>query len=232
MWFATGSTVIVSLLGSVWAMWYEPICVVDVSIISFLNIWGVFLNVVTWFTLDLVLYLCVTFIVFLVSLFSCCFTFGITWCIGTGVPAFIFSNLYFGDFSIFYVTVKSWLLVGKNISGFLLVYLVGFHMGMPLLWEPSEVMHCWMDLIAVHFSFGFLPGSLIGVSFGLPPRLETSEVLLEGLLSWIFFLGSSMLTCVHFLILLKVLQVLDSVVHTLYLVRHDKFHPWKTSVVY
>ena len=41
-----------------------------------------------------------------------------------------------------------------------------------------------------------------------------------------------MLTCVHALILLKGLQVLDSVGHRLDLVRHDKLHPWKISVTY
>ena len=41
-----------------------------------------------------------------------------------------------------------------------------------------------------------------------------------------------MLPCVHALILLKVLYVMYSVVHRLDLVRYDKLHPWKTSVVY
>ena len=41
-----------------------------------------------------------------------------------------------------------------------------------------------------------------------------------------------MITCIHTLILLKLLQVLGSVVHRLDLVRHDKLHPWKTSVAY
>ena len=41
-----------------------------------------------------------------------------------------------------------------------------------------------------------------------------------------------MLPCVHALILLKGLQVLDSIVRILYLVRHDKLHLWKTSVAY
>ena len=41
-----------------------------------------------------------------------------------------------------------------------------------------------------------------------------------------------MLTFVHALILLKGFQVLGSVVHRLDLVKHDKFHPWKTSVSY
>ena len=41
-----------------------------------------------------------------------------------------------------------------------------------------------------------------------------------------------MLPCVHALILLKVLQFMDYVVHILDLVRHDKLHPWKTCVAY
>ena len=39
-----------------------------------------------------------------------------------------------------------------------------------------------------------------------------------------------MLPCAHALILLKGLQVLDSVLYRLDLVRHDKLHPCKTSV--
>ena len=48
----------------------------------------------------------------------------------------------------------------------------------------------------------------------------------------IYRLGSSMLPCVHDLILLKGLQVLYSVVHRLDIVWRDKLHPWKTSVAY
>ena len=93
-------------------------------------------------------------------------------------------------------------------------------------------MHWWLDLMDVPFSFGFLPGSFIGVSFGLPPWLAPLEVLLGVLLFWIYRLWSSMLPCVHALILLKGLKVMDSVVHRLDLVWRDKLHPWKTSVVY
>ena len=93
-------------------------------------------------------------------------------------------------------------------------------------------MHLWLDLITVTFSFGFLPGSFLGVSFGLPPWLAPSEVLLGGLLLWIYRLGHSMLTCVHYLILLKGLHVLYSVVHRLDIVRNDKMHPWEIYVAY
>ena len=41
-----------------------------------------------------------------------------------------------------------------------------------------------------------------------------------------------MIPFVDALILQKGLPVLDSVVHILDLVRHDKLHPWKTSVAY
>ena len=36
--------------------------------------------------------------------------------------------------------------------------------------------------------------------------------------------------CIHFLLLLEGLLVLDSVVHILNPVRHEKLYPWKTSV--
>ena len=41
-----------------------------------------------------------------------------------------------------------------------------------------------------------------------------------------------MIPCAHALILLKGLQVLNSVVHRLDLLRNDKLHPWKISVAY
>ena len=41
-----------------------------------------------------------------------------------------------------------------------------------------------------------------------------------------------MLPCVHALILLKGLKVLDYAVHRFDLVRHDKLNPWKTSVAF
>ena len=100
------------ILGSVLEMTSDNIFVVDVSVIYFLNIWGVLLNFVTWFNLDLVLYLCVPFLALLMSLFYCCFPSGITWGIGSDVSAFMISNIIFGNFSLFGVTVKCWLLIG------------------------------------------------------------------------------------------------------------------------
>ena len=46
IWFDSGFTVIESLLGYVQAMYYVHICVFNVSIMSILNVLGVFLNVV------------------------------------------------------------------------------------------------------------------------------------------------------------------------------------------
>ena len=42
-------------------------------------------------------------------------------------------------------------------------------MGMHIKWAPSEVMNWGLALITVPFSFELLPGSLIGVYFGLHP---------------------------------------------------------------
>ena len=68
---------------------------------------GVFLNVVTLFTLDLV-----PFLAIMMSLFPCFSTSGITWDCGSGVSAFSFTNIIFGDVQIFGVTDKFWLLIG------------------------------------------------------------------------------------------------------------------------
>ena len=77
----------------------------------------------------------------------------------------------------------------EKIINFLLGSLVVAHMDMPIQYTPSEVLHWWMALTCICFSFGFLLGSLLGVSFGLPPWLAPSKVLLGGLISWIFPLG-------------------------------------------
>ena len=141
----------------------------------------------------------------------------ITWDIGSGISSFIFPNLIIGNFSLLGATVKCWLLIGwKNIVIFL-GSLVGVHLVMPQKYAPSEVLHCWVYLITLLFSFGFPPGSFIGVSFGISPWLSPSEVLLGVLIFWIYRLGSSMIPCVHTLILLKGLHVLDYVSHRLYI---------------
>ena len=72
MWYANGSTVIIYFFGVYESNVVVPICVYNVSVVSILNILGVFLNVVTWLTLlvlDLVLYLCVPVPAILMSLF-------------------------------------------------------------------------------------------------------------------------------------------------------------------
>ena len=82
------------------------------SVISILEILGVFLNFVTWLTLDLALYMCVIFLSLMMSLFTCFKSSEIIWGIGTGVSAFIFQNIILGIFSIFGLSIKSWLLTG------------------------------------------------------------------------------------------------------------------------
>ena len=93
-------------------MYSETICDFVLSVISILNILGEFSNVVTWLTLDLILYLCVPFLVLLMSRISFIYSSGITWGSGTDLSAFIFPNIILGNISIFGVTVKSWLLIG------------------------------------------------------------------------------------------------------------------------
>ena len=149
---------------------------------------------------------------------------------GSGVSAFIFPNLILGHFSHFGVTVKCWLLIGCKKYRFLFGSMVGVYLVMTIQYATSEVLNWWLDLFAVPFSFELLPGSLLGVSFGLPPWLAPSKVLLGCLLFWIYRLGFPMIPCVHALILLKGLQVLYYIVHRIDLVRHGKLYPWKTSV--
>ena len=94
---------------------------------------GVLLNVVTWLTLDLVLYLYVPFLAIILSLFPCFSTSGITQYCGSGVSTFIFPNLNFGNLKCFGVTVKSCVLVDWEKSSFLLLGSpVGVNMDLPL----------------------------------------------------------------------------------------------------
>ena len=93
---------------------------------------------------------------------------------------FYFSTLIFGHFSLFGVTFKCWLLIGwkNNVffawfsgwssSGY--AYTIGTLRGSALV----------VGFFSVPFLFGFLPSSFLGVSFGLPPWLLLSEVLLGG----------------------------------------------------
>ena len=104
------------------------------SATSILNIFGAFLNIVTWLTilvLDLVLFLCFPFLSIMIS-FLCGFsTPGITWGCSSCVSSFP-SIIIFGNFSFFGVTVKFLLLIGKKNGSFLLDLLVVFPLGIPL----------------------------------------------------------------------------------------------------
>ena len=97
-----------------------------------------------------------------------------------------------------------------NFGGSVLV--TGFDWGVIFILVPS-----WL----IYWSL-FWPTSLTGTLGGTA----------RGLLFWIYCLGSSMLPCVHAIILLKGLQVMHSIVNRRYLVWRDKFHPWKISVAY
>ena len=157
--------------------------------------------------------------IILVCAFSCpsdntiflFFPSGVIWGNGTGVSAFIFPIIFFGDFSL--LPVKYWLLIGWKYYQIFIGSLVGVHTGMLLQYTPLQVLHWWLDLITMSFSFWFLPGSLLRVFFGLPTCLAPLEVLLGFLLFWVYWIGYSMLPCVHTLISQKVLQVLDSVLY-------------------
>ena len=80
------------------------------------------------------------------------------------------------------------------------------------------------------FSFGFFLGSPVWVFPGMPPWLAPLEVLLGGLLFWIFMLLISMPPCVYFLVWLLGFLVLDSIVHKLNPVCHELLHLWRTFV--
>ena len=64
----------------------------------------------------------------------------------------------------------------------------------------------------------------------MPPWLVPSGVRLGGSIFWIFLLGSSMPPCVHFIFLLVVFIVLDSVVNKSNPVWHEMLHLWRTSM--
>ena len=75
------------------------------STVSIVNMLGAFLNVFTWLNLlviDLVLYLCVTFLFTLMSLFCGLSTYGITWGCSSGLSAFYFSSSNFWQLSYFW----------------------------------------------------------------------------------------------------------------------------------
>ena len=201
-------------------------CVFIFSVASTWNILGAFLKVGRWFTLlllDLVLYLCVLVLYTMVSFFGVLSTFGITWFWASGVSAFIFSISFFGNFIFLGVTADfSWL--DFVFDGWTCWSSYGYASTIGNLGDSALVM----DFIGMRFSFGFLLGSPVGVFLGMPPWLATSEILLGRFIFQIFSLGISMLPCVHLIVLLVGLLVLDSVVHKLNTVRHELLHPWRT----
>ena len=62
----------------------------------------------------------------------------------------------------------------------------------------------------------------------MPPWMAPSEVLLGGLLFWIFLLGILMLPFVNLIVWLVVFLLMDYVVHKLNLMRHELLHLWST----
>ena len=111
-------------------MYSETICEFSVTVTSISNILGEFLNVVTWLTLDLVLYLCVPFLALLMSIFAC-FSPQVSHGEVVLVYPLLFFKSHFWKSPIFGVTVKSWLLIGWKNSIFL-GSLVGVHLGIPI----------------------------------------------------------------------------------------------------
>ena len=80
-----------------------------------------------------------------------------------------------------------------------------------------------MALIGMEFSFVFFLGGPFGVYLG-------KRYCWGGLIVWICTLGSSMSPCVHFLVWLVGLLVMNSVLHKLNPVRHEIFHLWNKYV--
>ena len=84
-----------------------------------------------------------------------------------------------------------------------------------------------MDLIGMHFSFGFFLGSPVGVIPGTPQWMAPLEVLLGGFLLWIFLLKISMIPFVDFLILIMGLLGLDYILHKWNHVCCELLHLWR-----
>ena len=91
-------------------------------------------------------------------------------------------------------------------------------------------MNWWMVLFGMHFLVVLFLGSPLWVSLVLSTWLAPSEVLMGGWLCLIFPLGSSMPPCAHFLVWILDSLVLDSVVHKLNPVQHERLHLWMTSL--
>ena len=84
-----------------------------------------------------------------------------------------------------------------------------------------------MDLIGMHFSFGFFLGSPVGVIPGTPQRMAPLEILLGGFLLWIFLLKISMIPFVDFLIFIMGLLGLDYILHKWNHVCRELLHLWR-----
>ena len=140
------------------------------------------------------------------------------------------SILIFGTFSFFGVTVKFLILIGQKndryFSGFNGWSSYGYASTIGTLIFSSLVN----SFIRIHFSFGLFLGSPIWVSLGILPWLAPLEVLLGGCTFWMFMVGSSIPPCAHLLVWLVGSLVLDSLVHKLNLMRHEKLNPWRTSL--
>ena len=179
MCFTTGSTLIISFLGSILALKSEPICVVDVSFISFLNIWDVFFKVVTRFTLDLVLYLCVPFLALMMTLFHCFFP---LWSHGAVVlvyPLLFFQISFLVLFHFYQLNAGFWLAekkigvfdwsTGWSSSGY--APIKGVLRGSALLnILDCGVLFIWVPSWLISWSFlwlTFLTGTLWGISGGV-----------------------------------------------------------------
>ena len=88
------------------------------------------------------------------------------------------------------------------------------------------ILYLWVvDLIGMNFYLGFFLDHLSDF-LGIPPWLAPSEVLLGRLLFKVYPLGISILPCVHLLVQILGLHVLDYVVHELSTARHELLHLW------
>ena len=120
MWFASGSTVIVTFLRYMLARWSVPICVVIVSAAVILKVLGAVLDFFTWLNflvINLALYSCGLFLYILMSFLSVLTLLG-----SHGVAPLVYpifsSIIIFGNLSFFGVTVKFLPLIGQKMIAF------------------------------------------------------------------------------------------------------------------
>ena len=147
------------------------------------------------------------------------YIFGFSQLLGSHGAALLVYPLLFSQFSFLAILLFLGVTTEFLLSWFLLFFLgepVGFTLGMTSQQAPSEVLNWWMDLIGMHFYL-----DLFLVHLCITPWLAPSEVLLGRLIFQISPLRISMITCVHLLVLIVGLLVLDYVVHKLNPVRHE-----------